>query len=191
MCVQAQKKNSTQGQSPHWSLVSPVHRKDQGESWSTPGPYAFSPCLPDVFIRCCRRAKLQINKAISTSQPLTLTREDLLVATAARAHRDLIISLWLAGYWEPHPWAWYHHRAEACHLRGAGISRSALILHVRQAWLFSTGLSTNLQDLEAPLWSGSSFLINNDLLILSESSSSLYSFSVFLKSSKTVHYKGK
>lgn len=58
----------------------------------------FLPCPPDVFIRRCRGAKLQINKAISTSQPLTLTREDLLVVTATEAHRDLITSLWLAGY---------------------------------------------------------------------------------------------
>jgi len=58
--------------------------------------------LPDVFIRCCREAKLQINNAISTSHPLTLSGEDLLVATAAGAHRELIISTWLAGSREPH-----------------------------------------------------------------------------------------
>lgn len=82
-------------------LSFPAFRNDKGERWSSAGTYAFS-LLPDVFIRCCRGAKLQINKAISTSHPLTLTREDLLVATAAGAHGDLIISTWLAGYREPH-----------------------------------------------------------------------------------------
>lgn len=33
---------------------------------------------------------------------MTLTGEDLLVATGARTHEDFIISTWLAGYREPH-----------------------------------------------------------------------------------------
>ena len=106
-------------------------------SLSSPSPghcqCALPPCLyiklssafsrlPDVFIRCCRGAKLQINKAISTSQPLTLTREDLLVATAAQTHGDLIFFFpWLAEYLELHrSMALCCHRAQPCHLRGWG-----------------------------------------------------------------------
>lgn len=77
-------------------------RNDKDEFKNHCRPICFLPSLPDEFIWCCHKAKFQINKAISASQPLTLSRKELLGVTGATAHGVLIISVWLSGYWEAH-----------------------------------------------------------------------------------------
>lgn len=121
----------------------------------------FLPRLPDVFIWRCHEAKLQINKAISTSQLLTLSGEDLLGAT----HKDLTA---LCGRLdiESH----------------TGLSTGLMLRRGSAIWeglehqgLFPANMSER-PDLfhntppavEAVLWSGSSFLSRRDLLIFSE-----------------------
>lgn len=107
-------------------------------------PICFLPCLPDVFIRRCLGAKLQINKAISTSQPMTLTREDLLVATGAGTHEDFIVSTWPPDT-ESHTgsWAWYDHGAPAC-------NQALILLYISQ-WLTFSKFHYQL----SKLWNGS------------------------------------
>lgn len=91
------KRNSERPLTP-LKLSFPAFRKPCRRMLKLRGSRCFLHRLPDMFIRCCRGAKLQIDKAISTTQPSTLAGEDLLDATAAGPHWDLIISMWLSWY---------------------------------------------------------------------------------------------
>lgn len=161
-------------------LSSPALRNDKGESWSSPSLYAFS----SVSLMCLSGAveeqnSKSIKQLVYPSPWLSPGKIYWLQQQPEHTGTSSFLRGWLDIESHTGPWAWYYHRAQACHLERHGGLFPLPHFMSEGADLFQC-LTTNPPALEAVLWNGGSFLINSDLLIFTETSLRFYS--IFLLS---------
>lgn len=177
-CVFRQKKKKRPDSS--LKLSSPALRNDKGESWSSPSLYAFS----SVSLMCLSGAveeqnSKSIKQLVYPSPWLSPGKIYWLQQQPEHTGTSSFLRGWLDIESHTGPWAWYYHRAQECHLERHGGLFPLPHFMSEGADLFQR-LTTNPPALEAVLWNGSSFLINSDLLIFTETSLRFYS--IFLLS---------
>lgn len=112
----------------------PALKNNNGECWSSAGECSFSlMCLSGAVVEQNSKSIKQLVHPIPWLSPgkIYWLRQQL-----GHTETSSFLHGWLDIESHTGPWAWCCHRAQACHLSGAGIAKSVPILHIREDWPF-------------------------------------------------------